>query len=110
MSAHTLTYGQKARQYDTADFQDPSVKRIIKKLSDIERAALNKTELEEVRMKCFYFYKSPLFKYMFWAFLPLSDRIVEVDRKWGAERGEITWKRPPGLRFKPGPAAACSTH
>lgn len=49
MSAHTLKYGQKARQYDTTDFQDGSVKRIITKLSDIERAALPTVELEEVR-------------------------------------------------------------
>ncbi|KAK5850642.1 hypothetical protein PBY51_001503 [Eleginops maclovinus] len=47
MSAHTLEYGEKARQYDTTDFQDGSVKRIVKKLSDIERAALSKAELEE---------------------------------------------------------------
>ncbi|XP_034715811.1 angiotensin-converting enzyme [Etheostoma cragini] len=47
MSAHTLKYGEKARQYDTTDFQDDSVKRIIKKLSDIERAALSKAQLEE---------------------------------------------------------------
>lgn len=48
MSEHTLEYGLKAREYDTADFQDESVKRIMKKLSDIDRAALDKTELEEV--------------------------------------------------------------
>ncbi|KAI4807922.1 hypothetical protein KUCAC02_027695, partial [Chaenocephalus aceratus] len=47
MSAHTLQYGEKARQYDTTDFTDGSVKRIVKKLSDIERAALSKPELEE---------------------------------------------------------------
>uniref|UniRef100_A0A7N9B187 Angiotensin-converting enzyme n=1 Tax=Mastacembelus armatus TaxID=205130 RepID=A0A7N9B187_9TELE len=47
MAAHTLKYGEKARQYDTADFQDASVKRIIKKLSDIERAALPSAQLEE---------------------------------------------------------------
>uniref|UniRef100_A0A671V3H3 Angiotensin-converting enzyme n=1 Tax=Sparus aurata TaxID=8175 RepID=A0A671V3H3_SPAAU len=47
MSAHTLQYGEKARMYDTTDFQDASVKRIIKKLSDIERAALSAAELEE---------------------------------------------------------------
>ncbi|KAM7381883.1 hypothetical protein PAMA_012642 [Pampus argenteus] len=47
MSAHTLKYGQMARQYDTADFQDASVKRIIKKLSDIERAALPSAQLQE---------------------------------------------------------------
>lgn len=51
MAAHTLEYGRKARQYDTADFQDSSVKRIIKKLSDIERAALPSAELEEVWRK-----------------------------------------------------------
>lgn len=51
MSAHTLDYGKKARQYDTTDFQDASVKRIIKKLSDIERAALDTAELEEVWRK-----------------------------------------------------------
>lgn len=54
MSAHTLDYGQKARKYDTTDFQDASVKRIMKKLSDIERAALPTSELEEVRGDDFY--------------------------------------------------------
>lgn len=53
MSAHTLKYGQMARQYDTTDFQDASVKRIIKKLSDIERAALPSAQLEEVWKKWF---------------------------------------------------------
>ncbi|KAM6897562.1 angiotensin-converting enzyme [Xenentodon cancila] len=47
MSAHTLEYGLQARQYDTTDFQDDLVKRIMEKLSDIERAALPSTELEE---------------------------------------------------------------
>uniref|UniRef100_A0A3P9MNP1 Angiotensin-converting enzyme n=1 Tax=Oryzias latipes TaxID=8090 RepID=A0A3P9MNP1_ORYLA len=47
MSAHTLKYGLKAREYDTTDFQDPLVKRVIAKLSDIERAALPPEELEE---------------------------------------------------------------
>ncbi|XP_040032505.2 angiotensin-converting enzyme [Gasterosteus aculeatus] len=47
MSAHTLEYGQRARQYDTTDFQDGSVKRVIQKLSDIERAALPTAQLEE---------------------------------------------------------------
>ncbi|KAL6095238.1 ace [Pungitius sinensis] len=47
MSAHTLEYGKAARQYDTTDFQDGSVKRIIQKLSDIERAALPTAQLEE---------------------------------------------------------------
>lgn len=54
MSAHTLKYGQMARQFDTTDFQDASVKRIIKKLSDIERAALSPAELEEVWRKLFF--------------------------------------------------------
>jgi len=48
MSKHTLDYGQKARQYDTTDFQDDSVRRIMRKLSDIERAGLPVAELEEV--------------------------------------------------------------
>lgn len=51
MSAHTLEYGKKARQYDTADFQDALVKRIVNKLSDIERAALPSAELQEVQRK-----------------------------------------------------------
>uniref|UniRef100_A0A8D3AI04 Angiotensin-converting enzyme n=1 Tax=Scophthalmus maximus TaxID=52904 RepID=A0A8D3AI04_SCOMX len=51
MAGHTLKFGQKARQYDSTDFQDGSVKRIIKKLSDIERAALPSAQLEEVIYK-----------------------------------------------------------
>ncbi|XP_056432698.1 angiotensin-converting enzyme [Gadus chalcogrammus] len=47
MSKHTLEYGLKARQYDTSDFQDGAVKRIMNKLSDIERAGLPAPELEE---------------------------------------------------------------
>ncbi|KAM3859472.1 angiotensin-converting enzyme [Diretmus argenteus] len=47
MSKHTLKYGQMARQFDTTDFQDGSTKRIMKKLSDIERAGLPQSELEE---------------------------------------------------------------
>ncbi|XP_064807077.1 angiotensin-converting enzyme-like [Oncorhynchus masou masou] len=47
MSIHTLTYGKEARKYDTTDFQDGSVKRILKKLSDIERAGLPDEELKE---------------------------------------------------------------
>ncbi|XP_076616131.1 angiotensin-converting enzyme [Chaetodon auriga] len=47
MSEHTLKYGNKAREFDTTDFQDSSVKRIIKKLSDIERAALDPSSLTE---------------------------------------------------------------
>lgn len=48
MSAHTLEYGRVARNYDTTNFTDASIKRIIKKLSDIERAELSQAELEEV--------------------------------------------------------------
>uniref|UniRef100_A0A8C3XMN8 Angiotensin-converting enzyme n=1 Tax=Chelydra serpentina TaxID=8475 RepID=A0A8C3XMN8_CHESE len=47
MSAHTLEHGMQARQYDSSDFQDQSVTRILKKLSDIERAALPELELKE---------------------------------------------------------------
>ncbi|XP_075767286.1 angiotensin-converting enzyme [Pelodiscus sinensis] len=47
MSAHTLKHGVQARQFDYSDFQDQSVKRILKKLSDIERAALPEEELKE---------------------------------------------------------------
>ncbi|KAJ6660556.1 hypothetical protein lerEdw1_017553 [Lerista edwardsae] len=47
MSNHTLQYGLQARQFDSTDFQDPKVKRILKKLSDIERAALPADELNE---------------------------------------------------------------
>lgn len=51
MSKHTLEYGMKARQFDTTDFQDQSVTRILKKLSVIERAALPENELKEVSAK-----------------------------------------------------------
>ncbi|PKU31794.1 angiotensin-converting enzyme [Limosa lapponica baueri] len=47
MSKHTLEYGIRARQFDTSDFQDQSVTRILKKLSVIERAALPENELKE---------------------------------------------------------------
>lgn len=48
MANHTKTYGLEARKYDTTDFQDASVKRILKKLSDLERAALSDAQLREV--------------------------------------------------------------
>lgn len=51
MSKHTLEYGMRARQFDTSDFQDQSVTRILKKLSVIERAALPESELKEVSGK-----------------------------------------------------------
>ncbi|NWS81100.1 ACE enzyme, partial [Toxostoma redivivum] len=47
MSKHTLEYGMRARQFDTSDFQDQSVTRILKKLSVLERAALPEDELKE---------------------------------------------------------------
>ncbi|NXE97932.1 ACE enzyme, partial [Menura novaehollandiae] len=47
MSKHTLEYGTRARQFDTSDFQDQGVIRILKKLSVIERAALPENELKE---------------------------------------------------------------
>ncbi|XP_061444219.1 angiotensin-converting enzyme [Rhineura floridana] len=47
MSNHTLRYGLQARAFDPTDFKDPSIKRILKKLSDIERAALPEAELRE---------------------------------------------------------------
>lgn len=51
MSNHTLQNGLKARQFDSTDFKDPKIKRILKKLSDIERSALPEAELKEVRLK-----------------------------------------------------------
>ncbi|MBN3296564.1 angiotensin-converting enzyme [Amia ocellicauda] len=47
MSNHTLRYGLQARKFDYTDFQDPATKRILKKLSDIERAELPENELKE---------------------------------------------------------------
>lgn len=49
MAKHTKTYGLEARKYDTTDFQDASVKRILKKLSDLERAVLPDAQLREVQ-------------------------------------------------------------
>lgn len=48
MANHTKIYGLEARKYDTSDFQDESVKRILTKLSDLERAALSAEDLVEV--------------------------------------------------------------
>ncbi|XP_062988088.1 angiotensin-converting enzyme [Elgaria multicarinata webbii] len=47
MSNHTLHYGRRARMFDSTDFKEPRIKRILKKLSDIERAALPENELKE---------------------------------------------------------------
>lgn len=49
MANHTKIYGLEARKFDTSDFQDESVKRILTKLSDLERAALSEDDLIEVR-------------------------------------------------------------
>ncbi|XP_053555757.1 angiotensin-converting enzyme [Bombina bombina] len=48
MSAHTLENGLKARQFDYTDFQNPEIKRLLKKLSDIDKAALPESELKEL--------------------------------------------------------------
>ncbi|XP_043911144.1 angiotensin-converting enzyme [Protopterus annectens] len=47
MSKHTLENGKKAREFDYTDFQDEEVKRVLKKLSDIERSALPEEEIIE---------------------------------------------------------------
>ncbi|KAG8447001.1 hypothetical protein GDO86_014445 [Hymenochirus boettgeri] len=47
MSAHTLDYGLKARNYDYSDFQNPETKRILKKLGEIDKAALTEAEQKE---------------------------------------------------------------
>ncbi|XP_078079873.1 angiotensin-converting enzyme [Mustelus asterias] len=47
MSNHSLVYGKGARNFDSTDFQNPGIKRILKKLSDIERAALPEEEVKE---------------------------------------------------------------
>ncbi|XP_028675845.1 angiotensin-converting enzyme [Erpetoichthys calabaricus] len=47
MNNQTLIYGLEARKFDYSDFKDENVKRILKKLSDIERAALPENELKE---------------------------------------------------------------
>ncbi|XP_018410702.1 PREDICTED: angiotensin-converting enzyme isoform X3 [Nanorana parkeri] len=47
MSSHTLQYGRQARNFDYSDFQSPEVKRLLKKLSDIDKAALSEAEQKE---------------------------------------------------------------
>uniref|UniRef100_A0A2K6G9P4 Angiotensin-converting enzyme n=1 Tax=Propithecus coquereli TaxID=379532 RepID=A0A2K6G9P4_PROCO len=44
---HTLDWGIRARQFDVNNFQNATTKRIIKKVQDLERAALPAAELEE---------------------------------------------------------------
>ncbi|XP_020136466.2 angiotensin-converting enzyme isoform X1 [Microcebus murinus] len=44
---HTLQWGVRARQFDVNNFQNATTKRIIKKVQDLERAALPAPELQE---------------------------------------------------------------
>uniref|UniRef100_A0A5F8ANI1 DDB1- and CUL4-associated factor 7 n=1 Tax=Macaca mulatta TaxID=9544 RepID=A0A5F8ANI1_MACMU len=48
---HTLKYGTQARRFDVNHFQNTTIKRIIKKVQDLERAALPAQELEEYNNK-----------------------------------------------------------
>lgn len=48
MANHTLKFGTWARQFDVTSFQNDSIKRMMKKIQDLERAALPPKELEEV--------------------------------------------------------------
>lgn len=48
MANHTFKFGTWARQFDVTNFQNASIKRMIKKIQDLERAALPAKELEEV--------------------------------------------------------------
>uniref|UniRef100_A0A667J0K3 Angiotensin-converting enzyme n=1 Tax=Lynx canadensis TaxID=61383 RepID=A0A667J0K3_LYNCA len=47
MANHTLKFGTWARQFDMTSFQNDSIKRMMKKIQDLERAALPAKELEE---------------------------------------------------------------
>ncbi|XP_063816075.1 angiotensin-converting enzyme [Pseudophryne corroboree] len=44
MSNHTLQYGLQARNFDYSDFQNPETQRLLKKLSDIDKAALSEDD------------------------------------------------------------------
>ena len=48
MANHTVKYGTWARKFDVTNFQNATMKRMIKKIQDLERAALPVKELEEV--------------------------------------------------------------
>ncbi|XP_068118779.1 angiotensin-converting enzyme isoform X1 [Hyperolius riggenbachi] len=50
MSSHTLKYGKQARNFDYSDFQDEEVQRLLKKLSDIDKAALTEDEQKEYNL------------------------------------------------------------
>lgn len=43
-----LYFGTRARLFKNASFQDPSIKRMLSKLQNIDKAALPKDELREV--------------------------------------------------------------
>ncbi|XP_023569948.1 angiotensin-converting enzyme isoform X1 [Octodon degus] len=44
---HTLKYGTWAKRFDVSNFQNTTTKRIVKKVQDLDRAALPTQELEE---------------------------------------------------------------
>ncbi|KAM4692070.1 angiotensin-converting enzyme [Rhinophrynus dorsalis] len=48
MSAHTLEYGLQARKYDFSDFRNAETQRILRKLSEIDKAALTEDEQKEI--------------------------------------------------------------
>ncbi|CAI9581972.1 unnamed protein product [Staurois parvus] len=48
MSSHTLQYGRQARNFDYSDFQNSETQRLLKKLSDIDKAALSEEEQKEI--------------------------------------------------------------
>lgn len=48
MANHTLAFGTRARRFDVTYFQNTTLKRMIHKIQDLERAALPEKELEEV--------------------------------------------------------------
>ncbi|XP_004374294.1 angiotensin-converting enzyme-like isoform X2 [Trichechus manatus latirostris] len=47
LANHTLKYGTWARQFDVTNFQNTTTKRIIKKVQDLDQAALPVEELEQ---------------------------------------------------------------
>lgn len=47
MANHTLKYGIRARQFDVTHFQNATLKRMLRKIQDIESAVLSTQELEE---------------------------------------------------------------
>lgn len=48
MANHTVKYGTWARKFDVTNFQNATMKRMIKKIQDLGRAALPVRELEQV--------------------------------------------------------------